>query len=318
VIVQSQTENGQEIETNIMGFMEIRNFLDNDLSNLDNDLILQVNYMYDKKKILVKTVFDETKKILPRGSKSSVATYLSLEFEKRFGFSKDERTFVRFYTSLIEKDKNYDIDDVTLDWFSECLGYKDYETFCQTHNFSKINEDSSFTNVNVTFDNEAQSLTEKLSQIVVNITTAPVFNFQEFLTKHSNLGIVGVILCGSMVVGNKMYKSDENVPEKQNIAKELGLLQTLSKQCMYWNGKEYVPEDCNHIKENLIAIDSKKVSNFKKITRPDTIRSIKGIWYSKYQNEVEFFTADGKNPENNKELHPVTERILNKYILSND
>lgn len=274
--------------------------------------------MYEKKKILVKTVFDETKKMLPRGSKSSVAAYLSLEFEKRFGFSKDERTFVRFYTSLVEKGKDYDIDDVTLDWFSESLGYKDYKTFCSTHNFSKVNDDSSITNVNVTFDDEARSLVEKLSQIVVNITTTPVFKLPEFFTKQSNLGIMGAILCGSLVVGSKMYKADEGVSEKQDVGKRFGLLQTFSKQCMYWNGKEYIPEDCNNTRNGLIAIDAKLIANFKKITQPDTIRSIKGIWYSKYQNEVEFFTADGKNPDNNTELHQLTYHMLNKYILSKD
>ncbi|SDE83287.1 hypothetical protein [Epilithonimonas hungarica] len=274
--------------------------------------------MYEKKKILVKTVFDETKKMLPRGSKSSVAAYLSLEFEKRFGFSKDERTFVRFYTSLVEKGKDYDIDDVTLDWFSESLGYKDYKTFCSTHNFSKVNDDSSITNVNVTFDDEARSLVEKLSQIVVNITTTPVFKLPEFLTKQSNLGIMGAILCGSLVVGSKMYKADEGVSEKQDVGKRFGLLQTFSRQCMYWNGKEYIPEDCNNTRNGLIAIDAKLIANFKKITQPDTIRSIKGIWYSKYQNEVEFFTADGKNPDNNTELHQLTDHMLNKYILPKD
>ena len=263
----------------------------------------------NKKKILIKTVFDETKKVLPRGSKSSVAAYLSLEFEKRFGFSKDERTFVRFYTSLVEKGKDYDIDDVTLDWFSERIGYKDYESFCNTYNFSKINEDSSSTSVNVTFDEESKTLTDKLSQIVVNITTTPIFKLPEFLTKQGNLGITGAVLFGSMIVGTKIYKSGD-----KSSSAPLGTLAP-AKQCMYWNGKEYIPEDCSQNKDNLIAIDQKKVINFKKITRPDTIRSKEGIWYSKYQNKVEFFTADGENPDNNAELHHLTDHIMDKYIL---
>lgn len=268
----------------------------------------------NKKKILIKTVFDNTKKILPRGSKSSVAAYLSSEFEQKFGFSKDERTFVRYYTALVENDSDYDIDDVTLDWFSEYIGYKDYKSFCKTNSYSKINEDSSFTNVNVTFDDEAKSLTDKLSQIVVNITTKPFFNFPEFLNKQSNLGIIGVILCGSFVVGSKMYKAEEAVPEKNVNENKVGLLDIpKAKQCMYWNGKEFLPEDCNQTRENLIAIDPKKIANFKRITTPDTIKSIKGIWYSKYNSEVEFFTADGINPENGKALNPLTDHILYKY-----
>ena len=264
----------------------------------------------NKKKILVKTVFDNTKKILPRGSKSSVATYLSSEFEQKFKYSKDERTFVRFYTALVENNSDYDIDDVTLDWFSECIGYKDYDDFCKNFTFTKTTGDS--TTLKVSINDDEESISEKFSKIFITVTNNPIFNIPEFLTKQSNLGIIGVILCGGLLVGNKMYKADERSPEIANNVNKLGLL-AATKQCMYWNGKEYVPEDCGQPKDDLIAIDPKKIANFKKITKPDTINSVRGIWYSKYQNEVEFFTADGINPENGKSLNPLTDHILYKY-----
>ncbi len=264
----------------------------------------------NKKKILVKTVFDNTKKILPRGSKSSVASYLSSEFEQKFKYSKDERTFVRFYTALVENNSDYDIDDVTLDWFSEYIGYKDYKDFCKNATFTKTTGDS--TTVKVSINDDEESIAEKFSKIFITVTNNPIFNLPEFLTKQSNLGILGVILCGSFVVGSKLYKADDGTPEIIDNGSKLGLLSG-QKQCMYWNGKEYIPEYCNDTKNDLIAIDPKKVANFKKITTPDTIKSVKGIWYSKYQNEVEFFTADGINPDNGKELKSLTEGILNKY-----
>jgi len=263
--------------------------------------------MYEKKKILIEKVFDQAKKELSKNGKSPRAAYINSLFEERFGFAKNERTFVRYYSNLVEKGMDQEIDAITLDQFSNYIGYKDFETFCNTNEFIKMNEDSSFTNVNVTFDNEIKSITEKLSQIVVNISTAPVFKLPEFFTKQSNLGIMGVVLCGSLIVGTRFIKSKEDASQKG-----LGFLD-IPKQCMYWNGKEYIPEHCNNTKAGLIAIDTRLVANFKKITRPDTIRSVKGVWYSKYQNRVEFFTADGKNPDNQKELHPVTERILEKY-----
>jgi len=256
----------------------------------------------NKKKILLKTVFDNTKKILPRGSKSSVASYLSSEFEQKFKYSKDERTFVRFYTALVENNSDYDIDDVTLDWFSEYIGYKDYNDFCKNATFTKTTGDS--TTVKVSINDDEESIAEKFSKIFITVTNNPIFNLPEFFTKQSNLGILGVILCGGLVVGNQIFK-----PKREEI---LGIVHP-PKQCMYWNGKEYIPEYCNDTKNDLIAIDPKKVANFKKITTPDTIRSVRGIWYSKYQNEVEFFTADGVNPDNGKELKSLTDGILNKY-----
>ncbi len=301
-----------------------------------------------KKKILVKRVFDEAKKTLPRRSKSSIAAYLSSEFEERFGYSKDERTFVRFYTALVEKNVDYDIDDVTLDWFSEYIGYDNYKAFRKINNFSKINEDSSSTSINVTFDNEAKSLTDKLHQIVINITTTPIFKLPEFLTKQSNLGIIGVLICGGFI-GNHFYnnnkieasdrttvvdslKKDNKVNGTQTLVyvpqtlnsttanvKQNSEKASLQKQYMYWNGNEYIPEDCNQPKNNLIAIDLKKLVNFKKITIPDTIteKSLSKVWYSKYNNEVEFFTADGVNPENGKELRQLTKHMWSNYIDKN-
>lgn len=290
--------------------MENRNFSDTDLSNLDTELILQLKYMYDKKKTLVKTAFEQAKDELSKNGKSPRAAYINSLFEEKFGFAKNERTFVRYYTNLVEKNIDQDIDGITLNQLSKYVGYKDYGDFCKNSTFTKSTGDS--TTVKVSINDDEESISEKISKIFITVTNNPSFTIPEFLTKQSNLGIIGVILCGSVIVGSKMYKADDRTPEIINSGNKLGLL-SVPKQCMYWNGKEYVPEDCGQPKDNLIAIDPKKVANFKKITRPDTINSVKGIWYSKYQNEVEFFTADGINPENGKDLNPLTDHILYKY-----
>lgn len=290
-----------------MVFTENRNFSDKVLSNLDTDLILQIKYMYDKKKILVKTAFEQAENELKKDnqSKSYLASYISDLFQEKFDSAKDERTFVRYYTDLVEKNIDRYIDEITLDQLSKYVGYKDYDDFCKNFKFEKkINES---TTLRFSIDDEEHSI--KGSNFNFTLLNSPVFNLQEFLTKQSNVGIIGAILCGGLFVGNKMYKANDKMPE------ENGNPVTLfdSKQCMYWNGKEYLPEDCNQTRDNLIAIDAKKIANFKRITTPDTIKSIKGIWYSKYNSEVEFFTADGINPENGKSLNPLTDHILYKY-----
>jgi hypothetical protein len=210
------------------------------------------------------------------------------------------KSFETYYKTIVENEEDYNIKRSILDNLSRYLGYDNFDSYRSE------------------WKTIEHTIQQAISKLVITIINKPVIKMPEFLTKQSNLGIIGIILCGSLVVGSKMYKADDKVAETQNVGQGLGLLQTLSKQCMYWNGKEYIPEDCNQTKDNLVAIDPKKVANFKKITRPDTIRSIKGIWYSKYQNEVEFFTADGKNPDNNTELHQLTDHMLNKYILSKD
>jgi len=269
--------------------------------------------MYDKKKILVKTAFEKAKDELSKNGKSPRAAYINSLFEEKFGFAKNERTFVRYYTNLVEKNIDQDIDGITLNQLSKYVGYKDYDDFCKNSTFTKSTSDS--TTVKVSINDDEESISEKISKIFITVTNNPSFTIPEFLTKQSNLGIIGVILCGSFVVGSKMYKAEEAAPEKNaNGNRVVGLLNIpKAKQCMYWNGKEYVPEDCGQTKNNLVAIDQKKVANFKRITRPDTITSTKNIWYSKHQNEVEFFTDNGVNPENGSDLRPVTDYILTKY-----
>lgn len=277
---------------------------------MDTELILQLKYMYDKKKTLVKTAFEQAKDELSKNGKSPRAAYINSLFEEKFGFAKNERTFVRYYTNLVEKNIDQDIDGITLNQLSKYVGYKDYDDFCKSSTFTKSIGDS--TTVKVSINDDEESISEKISKIFITVTNNPSFTIPEFLTKQSNLGIIGAILCGGLFVGNKMYKADERTPDIISNGNRLGLL-AATKQCMYWNGKEYVPEDCGRTKKNLIAIDPQKVANFRRITRPDTIRSVNNIWYSKHQNEVEFFTDNGTNPENGSDLRPLTEYILDKY-----
>lgn len=302
-----------------------------------------------KKKLLIHEVFEKAKKESGKDSKNGRAEYLSLLFEDKLNFQMSEKSFVRYYDNFIRDEKeDRNIDTPTLNKMSEYLGFQNFNHFCNTETFTKINEDSSFTSVKISVNNEDKSITEKLSQIVVNITTTPIFKLPEFFTKQSNLGIIGVIILGG-VLGNKLYNIDENSnkvtvqdsiqstnqPVKSDVKTIVYIPQTPAsqvsqvdtsaleekdktvsqKQCMYWNGKEYIAENCSEPQQNLIALDLKKVAHFKKITTPDTIteKSLNKVYYSKYKHEIEFFTMEGKNPENGKSLKPITEYIINKY-----
>lgn len=89
--------------------------------------------------------------------------------------------------------------------------------------------------------------------------------------------------------------------------------------CMYWADDHFQPIPCNQKIPNtlVVALDTAKVKNFKKITRPDTItHQAKGhVWYSKINMKIEFFTADGTHPVViGRRLKPITDYIINKYI----
>lgn len=95
----------------------------------------------------------------------------------------------------------------------------------------------------------------------------------------------------------------------------------LSGGCMYWNEDHYEAIDCNKKIPNfrVIALDTAKLKNFKKITTPDTITYLaRGwVWYSKINGKIEFYTSGGEHPVSlDHRLKPITNYMIDKYILS--
>lgn len=88
---------------------------------------------------------------------------------------------------------------------------------------------------------------------------------------------------------------------------------------MYWAKDHFQPIPCNQPVPNtlVVALDTVRVKNFKKITRPDTItnRAKGNVWYSKIDNEIEFFTTGGEHPVViGRRLKPISDYIIDKYI----
>lgn len=116
-----------------------------------------------------------------------------------------------------------------------------------------------------------------------------------------------------------------NFLQRTGIVATLGLIMGVAywkgvppSECMYWTGTEYKAVACDAQIPNtqILALNQHKLDNFKKITLPDTMtfNSLTKVWYSKIDNEVEFFTAKGKHPlKTERVLKPITIHILGKY-----
>ncbi|MCK7553970.1 hypothetical protein MKQ70_02680 [Chitinophaga sedimenti] len=94
-----------------------------------------------------------------------------------------------------------------------------------------------------------------------------------------------------------------------------------SGSCMYWAQDHYEPIPCGQKipGARIIALDSIRLKNFRRITRPDTIsyQSKGKVWYSKISGKVEFYTWGGEHPVVfDYRLKPVTKYIIDTYILS--
>ncbi|OCK52817.1 hypothetical protein BA768_10615 [Chryseobacterium sp. CBo1] len=261
--------------------------------------------MYSKKKLLVETVFETAKKELPRASINSLSNYLSSLFDERYDFSRDERSFTRYYKSLIQDGEDYNIDDITLLYLSKYIGYKDFEDFC-----SKINIEGGdgSTTFKLGF---SDILSEQTPQ--VSITVNPTFKMPEFMKKNG-MGFMEIALLVSLTTGSIAFSKKPNT-QAQGFA---GILQPGPK-CMYWDKSEYKPADCddkNPVYSERVPFDYEKFTYFKRIERKDTLTAENAfgkVWYSKYNGEVEFFTDDGTDPNNGRELRKATEYIIEKY-----
>ncbi|KQS92993.1 hypothetical protein [Chryseobacterium sp. Leaf394] len=247
------------------------------------------------------------------------------------------------------------IDDEILDRFSEYLGFNNFENFANNgETVSDVFSEETFVKSFVNAKNDSDSKENIIHITIQNIIKVPEFLTKH---KGMSLGVLGIILAGagftkfnqpekidtpetlisqnietpqeSKFSDNTQPKNGEAGIHYHTISQENKSDQALpkmmaleSKNHMYWNGYRYVLTfiDDKNPSHNVVPADDVLVNYFQKIKRPDTLNPNNGIgktWYSKHQNKVEFFTMDGKNPENHKELRPATEHILLKYAGEN-
>ncbi|MDR6463613.1 hypothetical protein [Chryseobacterium sediminis] len=272
-----------------------------------------------KKKLLIHEVFKKAEKNFPnKSTKSGWASELSDYFEKTWSFIIHERTFTRYYNACIRDGKDPDIKDKEiLDKLSQYIGCKDFLDFSRT--FVKEEEDTNKTTIKITVDEDEESLSEKFSKLNINITNEQHFKMPDFI-KQNGLGILEIAFLLCLVTGNVLFSGSKKI--NGNYSSPLSFMPTITpmeeRKYMYWNGERYIGTDSSYISPgiNVVAMNSHKLKHFRRIMRKDTLADVNAlgkIWYSKYNNGVEFFTDDGIDPDNGRELRKVTSLIIYKY-----
>lgn len=100
--------------------------------------------------------------------------------------------------------------------------------------------------------------------------------------------------------------------------KFVGATYSGEEKCMYWAEDHYQPIACTQKVEDalVIALDTVRLVQFKKITRPDTIsiKSVGKVYYFKHNGRLEFFTSGGFHPVYlDRKLKPLTAYMLGNY-----
>lgn len=165
----------------------------------------------------------------------------------------------------------------------------------------------------------------------VPVTPVPL-NFAEQPKGIQMFGVYETDDVQPIFEANKLHAKTIPVPKLRN-AIILLLMMTIAgggvymvinptgqEKCMYWTGDHYQSVSCNQKAGDVpvYALDTLRLTHFRKITTPDTItrKSLGSVWYSKIDNVVEFYTADGFHPmHTERKLKPLTDYIWEKYIV---
>lgn len=267
-----------------------------------------------KRKLLINEVFERIKSKSDKDTKNGWATDLSDDIDKKLGFLISIKTLSRYYDSYVAGTKEETgIETLILNKLSEYLDYKNFADFSRT--LINKDDDANKTTVKISVDNDEESLGEKLSNIIINISNEQNFKMPEFMKKNG-MGIMEIAFLICLTTGSIAFSKKPNtqIPGKGFA----GILQS-GPNCMYWDKSEYKPVDCqdkNPVYNHRIPFDYEKMEYFKRIERKDTLtvdNAYGKVWYSKYNGEVEFFTNDGVDPNNGRELRIATEYIIDKY-----
>lgn len=282
-----------------------------------------------KKKQLIHDVFERIKETSEKDTKNGWADDLSDAIEKKTKFKISGKTLSRYYESYIEEvRKETTIENLILNKLSEYLDYNDYADYCST--IEKKGENASKTTVKIDVDNQEVSSMNGLPNVNVTITNTNSndnkndqhFKVPDFI-KQNGLGILEMTFVLLLVTGGVFFSKGK--AEKSTLFPLTfmsGIDSAVEKSYMYWDGERYIATDSSYISPefDVVAINEHQLKFLRRITRKDTMtveNSIGRTWYSKCYGEVEFFTADGIDPDTKTELRKSSSYIIDKYAGKN-
>lgn len=251
-----------------------------------------------EKKRLLEEVYEKASCETTEKSFSGILKSLEASLWDDFKIKLSYKTFETYYNNIVLEDGDYNIKSRILDELSVYIGYNNFLEYRSEWNTVE------------------HTIQQAISKIVITVINKPLLAMPEFV-KQNGFGIAGLILVISVLIANSELF---NAKAKNSIIATPSLLFgfTEEKKCMYWDDSEYKLADCEskHPYHNLRPIDTVLFNQFKRITRKDTLtvqNAYGKTWYSKYNGEVAFFTMDGKDPDNGRELRSSTPYIIYKY-----
>ncbi len=264
--------------------------------------MIMSKFLPERKKLL-EEAFEKASSETAETSFSGILKNLEIVLRDEYKITLSYKTFENYYKAIVIEEGDYTIKPLILDDLSRYLGFDSFNDYCSG------------------WKSFEYKIAHALSKLVITVINKPIIKVPEFFTKQSNMGILGILLIGGFLAGNKIFAEQKwsDVSQEGINKKPIPLIRnSLEKKYMFWNGEKYVGTDSSYINPGIdvIAMDKSLLLHLKKINRPDTltIENSKGkVWYDKSDNQVEFFTSPGIHPENGKALKDVSETIINNH-----
>ncbi len=241
-------------------------------------------------KNLLESVFEKAKRDSAQNSTTALAQFISDEIENKFHKNLSYKTLLRNYNAFVlgnsqlKSQPHYH----TLNLLSKYVGKMNFAEFIAQQEISEP---------------------QKIGKV-------PPKKRSVFLISAMSALVLAIL--GFVFLPNHEYFKNFST----HLFSQLDTIKIQNKdfQCMYWKNDHFELVDCNSsISPNPFAIIARNnylLENFKEIERHDTLTeySIGRFWYNKEKGKIYIFTAEGKNPESGKELHPISEIIFYKYL----
>jgi len=290
-----------------------------------------------QKKKLVEEVYEKASSETTEKSFSGILKYLETVLFDEYKIRLSYKTLETYYQSIVEKDEDYNIKASILDELSFYLGYTNFKEYCAEWKTVEhtIKESPSKVVINV-ITKPLLKMPDFLAKqngvsligllmigglLIGKNGTVKKEDITEAPKVQETFGLLNTTVMQRDSIGH--YPTDtkkEQAPTMRIVKTEKTILEPEDKleYYMYWNGEQFIATTEANLGPDrpVIPLNTDKLKYLKKITRPDTItvESLHKVWYSKHNNSIEFFTDNGKNPENNKDLKRMTLYIFNKYI----
>lgn len=257
-----------------------------------------------QKKKLLEDVFEKASNDTPEKSFSGITKHLERSLKDDYQAILSHKSFENYYKLIVEKDEDYNIKTMILDDLSRYLEYDNFRAYC------------------VDWKTIEYTVGQTISKIVINISNKPIFTMPDFMKKNG-LGILEMAFVLLLVTGGVFFsngKAKKSAPFPLTFMS--GIDSAVEKSYMYWDGEKYIATDSSYISPefDVVAINEHQLKFLRRITRKDTMtveNSIGRTWYSKCYGEVEFFTADGIDPDTKTELRKSSSYIIDKYAGKN-